>query len=853
MKGLNITMSHDTVTMAVNYVHRGWRVTLLHDVSNGTCSCGRTECDNGTAGKHPVAKGWQAHPLDNEPAVRAAWAARPMANVGIVTGAISGIWVLDVDPLNGGSTSLAELIERYGPLPETYTVYTGSGGTHYYWEIPEWEPHNAQASGALAAGLDVRGWHGQVVAPPSISGKGEYKVAADIPVAPAPAWLLDLIRPKAPPAPPAYNPGPIGGVWQGPGLQQWPTPASNPGQVIPHQVAVESRGPAYAQEAASQLLYAMSTAPAGSRNETGFRVAARLVELANARWSGIDHAAAAAAFASAARSANVDGRFGDWEVNSLWTKATRHVGVKAADLPPADWLGEGVEGWGLPRETVDFSGAGLAGTRWETEASRSTVAPSVGAMTSGPGQYPPYVDPFSDPGPLAPGPAGLPSGSWSMPLAPMSPLELQTQKAMLRIKAERDAKERLKLLDAPVPSFLPQLLEDEQMDLIPPPQPLVEGWLYRDTLARLWGPSGAGKSHVAIDIAASVATGRPWHGVAVQRGTVAYMVAEGVPGMGPRRRAWQKHHGVGRTGIRWLPFPVQTNGLAWDRFVADMATLGPVLIILDTQARVTEGVEENSNTEMGLVVAALERLRAATGACVLLVHHQGAGDSDRARGATSVKGAMATEMSVSRRRGIVVVANPKQKDAAEAPALDLVLTTVELEGEPSSVVLLGVHEPVIGPDGFADPTQHAHTVPLNDRRALAMVEVMRESFAGGSGGTKAEVIATWLAHPSNEGYRTGSLRTAAYRVWTRLEELGRIAANPMSKAKFKYVEIEGVGALDANPEPSLTDDRGWHVVKQDRTKAERPDESKIIKRVSSMSVSLADTPDTNIDDTRSTG
>lgn len=771
-------MSHDTASMAVIYTQRGWAVTPLHDVSGDSCSCGSAEPRHARegGGKHPLLERWQARPLTNELAVREAWARRPMANVGILTGPASGVWVLDVDPEHGGDAALRQLIERHGPLPDTYTVRTGSGGVHYYWSMPEWDLTNSR--GRLPDGIDVRGRGGFVVAPPSISGKGPYLVPEGVTatVAAAPAWLLDLVRPR---------PAPIAQV--------------APMQAQPYAYAAmpngRDRGVMYAREGVGRELYELQSAPPGQRNQTGFSVACRLVELLNAPWSGLQLDEVRQAFLSAASAANVDGSFGYVEHEDLWRKAARTVGLKAAELPPADWLGEIVP-WGLPRDAVDFS-AGPSGPTGSTVPS-----PTPTVM---------FVDPFADPGeshgqalsstPAAPAPVAYP------PLAPTDPFEFAVQKSMLRIVAEREAKRRIKALD-PVTPF--EFLSDDQLDLIPPPEPLIEGWLYRDSLARLWGPSGAGKSHVAVDFAASIATGTPWHGCAVKQGVVVYVVAEGASGMGQRRRAWQEHHGVARTGVRWVTMPVQVMGPDWARFVAEVVALGPALVILDTQARVTEGIDENDNTAMGEVVGALERLREATKACVLLVHHQGTGDADRARGASAVKGAMATEVSVSKRLGSaeVTVRNVKQKDAAEADPMVLTLVPVG-----DSVALRGARDDVDPDDPFSDPTG-AHGIPLDDQRALAMAQVMIDMFGQGNGGTKAEVIAAWVARrqQQHDPQAPTSLRVTGYGVWSRLEGLGRIMANPEPgmSSKRKYVVMPDAGLLDVNPDKMT--DTGWNVV-----------------------------------------
>lgn len=174
-------MDHTTASMAAAYVQRGWKVIQLHDVTAGACSCVMaTHC--GSAGKHPLANAWQANFIADVPTVYAAWAARPQANVGVVTGPPSGIWVLDIDPAHDGHLRLAELVAAHGPIPDTYTVSTGSGGTHYYFGLSpvDFDLTNSQGGfGKFPKGIDVRGRGGFVVAPPSVSSRGAYRILSD--------------------------------------------------------------------------------------------------------------------------------------------------------------------------------------------------------------------------------------------------------------------------------------------------------------------------------------------------------------------------------------------------------------------------------------------------------------------------------------------------------------------------------------------------------------------------------------------------------------------------------------------------------------------------------------------------
>lgn len=210
------------------------------------------------------------------------------------------------------------------------------------------------------------------------------------------------------------------------------------------------------------------------------------------------------------------------------------------------------------------------------------------------------------------------------------------------------------------------LVDTTGLDGIPDPEPLIgEELIFLDSLNWMVGKPGCGKSFTALDMAGCVATGEQWQGYPVTQGLVLYLVAEGVRGIKKRVRAWEKSMGGPMTGVQFLPVAVQSKDAGqWRAFVELARELQPVLIVVDTQARVTVGVEENSNTEMGEFVHQAERLRTASGACVLIVHHIGrAGETGR--GATTLDGALSTIIKVTKDEDDVTLECQKNKDGAE--------------------------------------------------------------------------------------------------------------------------------------------------------------------------------------------
>ena len=186
---------------ALAYAKRGWRVFPLHGIRDGACTCGNRECSS--PGKHPIAglapRGFKDATTDSA-AIRTWWRRYPDANVGIATGEDSGIVVIDVDPRNGGTDSLAAVVRKHGE-PETVTASTGGGGTHHYFKHPG--RHIKCGSNVFGSGLDIKGDGGYVVAPPSshVSGRrywwSEGCGPSDCPLAAMPKWAREKKVKKA--------------------------------------------------------------------------------------------------------------------------------------------------------------------------------------------------------------------------------------------------------------------------------------------------------------------------------------------------------------------------------------------------------------------------------------------------------------------------------------------------------------------------------------------------------------------------------------------------------------------------------------------------------------------------------
>jgi hypothetical protein len=116
----------------------------------------------------------------------------PGANLAVVTGIVSALVVLDLDPKRGGNASLQQLAREQGRVPETVEAMVGSRRQLYFSHpggIVQDRPD-------LVSGIDLHGDGGYVLAPPSVDASGEeYRWTRSPEVfhlEKLPAWLTSI-------------------------------------------------------------------------------------------------------------------------------------------------------------------------------------------------------------------------------------------------------------------------------------------------------------------------------------------------------------------------------------------------------------------------------------------------------------------------------------------------------------------------------------------------------------------------------------------------------------------------------------------------------------------------------------
>lgn len=181
---------------ALAYAGLGWPVfPVAWPTGDGTCACrSGAQCEH--PAKHPLVPGGRRAASVDQRRIADWWAHWPSAGIGMLTGAPSGLAVLDVDPRHGGDDTLALLATTKGlSLPATLTAHTGGGGRHHVLSIGG-DQRVPNTSGRLPGlgptpGLDIRGDGGYIVVTPSLHRSGnryQWASPAHDP-APLPHWL----------------------------------------------------------------------------------------------------------------------------------------------------------------------------------------------------------------------------------------------------------------------------------------------------------------------------------------------------------------------------------------------------------------------------------------------------------------------------------------------------------------------------------------------------------------------------------------------------------------------------------------------------------------------------------------
>jgi hypothetical protein len=226
----------------------------------------------------------------------------------------------------------------------------------------------------------------------------------------------------------------------------------------------------------------------------------------------------------------------------------------------------------------------------------------------------------------------------------------------------------------------------------------IPNWIPNDSLVMIYAEPGVGKSFFALSFALEVARGGEWLGTPLTPEPVLYLAGERLSTLRDRCEAWTKYHRQELPSRFFMPeFHGYSPHLSDEDTVEAVSLFikeqGIKLVIIDTYATLTTGIDESSSKDTGPAMASLSKLRADTcGGTVAVVHHSGKNKANGPRGSTAFMASADVAIKVSSGGERQISASVEMTNSGTKPLEEWYeIETVPLEpldGEPRSSAVL---------------------------------------------------------------------------------------------------------------------------------------------------------------------
>jgi hypothetical protein len=219
------------------------------------------------------------------------------------------------------------------------------------------------------------------------------------------------------------------------------------------------------------------------------------------------------------------------------------------------------------------------------------------------------------------------------------------------------------------------------------PDELVEGLMTIGSAVVVYGDSNSGKTFWALSVAASVAMGTDCYGRRTDPGLVVYLASESPTSIRSRIQALKKYHNDDLENLVVVQAPVNfylgdgdaTDVIGLVKTVEQMKGQPVRLIVGDTLARISAGANENSGEDMGPVMSRFDVVAASTGACMMIIHHNGKDAAKGSRGWSGIRAHIDTEIEVNEKEGVRSVTVTKQRELpSKGDAIYFKLQVIEM-------------------------------------------------------------------------------------------------------------------------------------------------------------------------------
>lgn len=290
---------------------------------------------------------------------------------------------------------------------------------------------------------------------------------------------------------------------------------------------------------------------------------------------------------------------------------------------------------------------------------------------------------------------------------------------------------------------------------LPTPQFLIEDWLLENTIAMLVGDTGSFKSTLALGIAVCVQNSLPWHSLRTRACNVAIFNHEDGSGFKTRYLANVDHYEINEPALFWdAEVPNLLNTAEVDARISAMQDAGIGLVVIDTLAHAIPGADENSAKDMGVAISNLIKIKQQLNATMLVVHHTGKDAAKGARGSSSLKAAVDTEITVKASRGKVTLNQSKQRHCRSGSPLHLIAQEVPVDSQTACILV---------PDLEAGMVVGNHR--LTGKAAVGWSMLKR--LAGKNGSVPLDLYSCELQ--GNESFTAGQTKPGSFnRAFSRL-------------------------------------------------------------------------------------
>lgn len=203
-------------------------------------------------------------------------------------------------------------------------------------------------------------------------------------------------------------------------------------------------------------------------------------------------------------------------------------------------------------------------------------------------------------------------------------------------------------------------------------------WIIQDVIPNngliiVYGAPGSGKTFIVLDMCLHIINNRDWFENKInESGIIVYLIGEGIYGIKKRLEAWDDYYNI-QSPNQLFFVPISSINIWEEKNIERLKkTINKFInitgkqinmIVVDTLARASTGLDENSSRDMGMFLRNFEMIKEKFGCSIVFIHHKGKDESRGMRGSSSLLGAADTCIDVKKEENHdIIIKIEKQKD-----------------------------------------------------------------------------------------------------------------------------------------------------------------------------------------------